>query len=353
MWGGSVSDSRSAVIDVRDLVMVYPGGTRAVDGIDFTVHEGEFFGFLGPNGAGKSTSLKILSTLLKKTSGKVSVAGYDVDRQAEQIRRSVGVAMQTAGIDDLAKAHDFLTLQGRLYGLRSSRARARSAELLELIGLSNVANKKIGTFSGGMRRRLDLVATLVHDPKVLFLDEPTTGLDPQSRITMWDHLRRLNQEEGVTIILTTQMMDEADRLCERLAIIDRGKIVAEGSPRALKEQVGGDVVTITIGGPEAAAERESLTARAQELADEQSYVSATAPVQDGLAVTVANGGAAVPELLRLLANNNVPVSNLSLASPTLDDVFLQHTGRTIRDEETGGDEMNNAFRPWLGLSDGG
>ena len=235
-----MSQAPKAVIDVRDLVKVYPGGTRAVDGIDFAVHEGEFFGFLGPNGAGKSTALKILSTLLKKTSGNVTVAGYDVDSEAEKIRRSVGVAMQTAGLDDLAKAHDFLTLQGRLYGLRSSEARARSAELLDFIGLSSVADKKIGTFSGGMRRRLDLVATLVHQPKVLFLDEPTTGLDPQSRMTLWDHLRRLNSEEGVTIILTTQMMDEADRLCERLAIIDRGKIVAEGSPRELKEQIGGD-----------------------------------------------------------------------------------------------------------------
>jgi len=347
-----VSESRKAVINVRDLVKIYPGGTRAVDGIDFTVHEGEFFGFLGPNGAGKSTALKVLSTLLKKTSGHVSVAGYDVDRESEQIRRSVGVAMQTAGLDDLAKAHDFLTLQGRLYGLKSSDARARSVELLELIGLSNVANKKIGTFSGGMRRRLDLVATLVHDPKVLFLDEPTTGLDPQSRNTLWDHLRHLNTVEGVTIILTTQMMDEADRLCERLAIIDQGKIVAEGSPRALKEQVGGDVVTITVAGPDVADGREPLIARAQEIADGQAYVSATAPVQDGLAVTVANGGAAVPELLRLLANDDIPVSNLSISSPTLDDVFLQHTGRTIRDEETGGDEMNNQFRPFLGLSDG-
>ncbi len=347
-----MSQEQKAVIDVRSLVKVYPGGTRAVDGIDFTVHEGEFFGFLGPNGAGKSTALKVLSTLLKKTSGQVSVAGYDVDRESEQIRRSVGVAMQTAGLDDLAKAHDFLTLQGRLYGLRSSEARARSLELLEFIGLANVAQKKIGTFSGGMRRRLDLVATLVHRPKVLFLDEPTTGLDPQSRNTLWDHLRHLNKEEGVTIILTTQMMDEADRLCERLAIIDHGQIVAEGSPRDLKEQIGGDVVTIVIAGPETADDRELLVARAQELADGESYVSATAPVQDGIAVTVQNGGAAVPGLMQLLATNDVPVSNISVASPTLDDVFLQHTGRTIRDEETGGDEMNNTFRPLLGLSDG-
>ena len=347
-----MSQQRNAVIDVRSLVMVYPGGTRAVDGIDFVVHEGEFFGFLGPNGAGKSTALKILSTLLKKTSGNVSVAGFDVDHQAEQIRRSVGVAMQTAGLDDLAKAHDFLTLQGRLYGLRSSEARARSAELLDFIGLSSVADKKIGTFSGGMRRRLDLVATLVHRPKVLFLDEPTTGLDPQSRITLWDHLRQLNSEEGVTIILTTQMMDEADRLCGRLAIIDHGKIVAEGSPRELKEQIGGDVVTIIISGPESEEEREPIIVRAQELVDQQENVSTTARMQDGIAVTVQDGGAAVPGLMRLLADNDVPVSNLSVASPTLDDVFLQHTGRMIRDEETGGDEMNNAFRPWLGLSDG-
>ncbi len=347
-----MSESRKAVIDVRGLVKVYPGGTRAVDGIDFTVHEGEFFGFLGPNGAGKSTALKVLSTLLKKTSGTVSVAGFDVDHQAEQIRRSVGVAMQSAGLDDLAKAHDFLTLQGRLYGLKSSAARARSAELLEFIGLASVAKKKIGTFSGGMRRRLDLVATLVHEPKVLFLDEPTTGLDPQSRNALWDHLRHLNTQEGVTIILTTQMMDEADRLCERLAIIDHGKIVAEGSPRALKEQIGGDVVTIIISGPETAEEREPLIVKAQELCDQQDYVSTTARVQDGIAVTVQNGGAAVPGLMQLLASSDVPVSNISVASPTLDDVFLQHTGRTIRDEQTGGDEMNNQFRQMLGLSDG-
>ena len=342
----------NAVIDVKNLAMVYPGGTRAVDGIDFSVREGEFFGFLGPNGAGKSTTLKILSTLLRKTSGAVTVAGYDVDRQAERIRRSVGVAMQATGLDDLAKAHDFLTLQGRLYGLRSSRARERSRELLDFIGLSSVANKKIGTFSGGMRRRLDLVAALVHEPKVLFLDEPTTGLDPQSRITLWDHLRQINEEEGVTIILTTQLMDEADRLCERLAIIDRGTIVAEGSPRALKEQIGGDVVTIAVTGPETAEEREALIGRAADITAEQPNVSAVARVQDGVAVTVADGGAAVPGLLRVLADNDIPVSNLSLASPTLDDVFLQHTGRTIRDEETGGDEMNNMFRPMLGLSDG-
>ncbi len=348
-----MAHDQKAVIDVRNLVKVYAGGTRAVDGIDFAVRKGEFFGFLGPNGAGKSTSLKILSTLLKKTSGTVTVAGYDVDRDQEQIRRSVGVAMQTAGLDDLAKAHDFLTLQGRLYGLSSVEARARSTELLEFIGLSNVAQKKIGTFSGGMRRRLDLVATLVHRPSVLFLDEPTTGLDPQSRNTVWDYLRRLNAEDGVTVILTTQMMDEADRLCERLAIIDRGTIVAEGSPRTLKGEIGGDVVTILLTQPESGEERDVLSRRAQELADQQPYVTATARVQDGLAVTVPDGGAAVPGLMRLLADNDVPVSNLSVSSPTLDDVFLQHTGRTIRDEETGGDEMNNAFRPWLGLSDGG
>ncbi len=221
-----------------------------------------------------------------------------------------------------------------------------------MIGLSSVADKKIGTFSGGMRRRLDLVATLVHEPKVLFLDEPTTGLEPQSRITMWDHLRRMNSEEGVTIMLTTQMMDEADRLCGWLAIIDRGKIVAEGSPAELKQEVGGDVVTIAVTEPETAEERESQISRAQALMDELEYVLSTARVQDGLAVTTPNGGAAVPGLLQLLGENDIPVSNLSVASPTLDDVFLQHTGRTIRDEETGGDEMNNAFRPWLGLSDG-
>jgi daunorubicin resistance ABC transporter ATP-binding subunit len=338
----------NTVISVEKLVKVYPGGTRAVAEIDFSVRQGEFFGLLGPNGAGKSTTLKVLSTLLKKTSGRVVVAGYDVDRDPDAIRRSIGVAMQAVGLDDLATGKDFLELQGLLYGLSRSDARRRAMELLELVGLESVAQKKVGTYSGGMRRRLDLVAALAHQPSILFLDEPTTGLDPQSRLVLWDHLGRLN-EEGTTIILTTQMMDEADRLCERLGIIDRGQIVAEGSPRALKAEIGGDVVTVTIGGLAEGDGRPQIE-RAAEAVSSRSYVSDVRGVDTGLAVTVQDGGTAAPDLLRLLHENGVSVTNLSVSSPTLDDVFLKHTGHTIRTEDVGGDEMNQAMRPWLGLN---
>ncbi len=234
---------------VENLVKVYSGDVRAVDGIDFSVAAGEFFGFLGPNGAGKTTTMKILSTLLKKTSGRVVVAGHDVDHDAKAVRRSIGFAMQEVGLDDLATGQDFLRLQGVLYGLSNRESQDCAGELLELVGLASVAKRKVGTYSGGMRRRIDLVAAMMHKPNLLFLDEPTTGLDPQSRIAIWDHLKQLN-EQGVTIFLTTQLMDEADRLCKRLAIIDKGTIVAEGSPHSLKATIGGDVVQLTIDSPD-------------------------------------------------------------------------------------------------------
>ena len=232
-------------IVVEQLVKVYQGGTKAVAGIDFTVSEGEFFGFLGPNGAGKSTTIKILSTLLKKTSGHVSVAGHDIDHAAMEVRRSIGVAMQEVGLDDLTKGRDFLVMQGLLHGQSRKEAQRRASELLALVELDYAAQRKVGTYSGGMRRRIDLISALMHSPSLLFLDEPTTGLDPQSRLAMWDHLQDLNRH-GITIFLTTQMMEEADRLCGRLAIIDQGQLVAEGTPEALKDQLGGDVVSISI-----------------------------------------------------------------------------------------------------------
>ena len=237
--------SYNSMVLVEELVKVYPGGTRAVEGIDFTVARGEFFGFLGPNGAGKTTTMKILSTLLKKTSGRVVIAGYDVDHDPKSVRRAIGFAMQEVGLDDLSTGRDFLVLQGLLYGLSRAEARRRGEELLELVGLTAVAKRKVGTYSGGMRRRIDLVAALMHRPPMLFLDEPTTGLDPQSRLAIWEYLSRLNRE-GVTIFLTTQMMEEADRLCQRIAIIDRGQIVADGSPQTLKADVGGDVIHVTV-----------------------------------------------------------------------------------------------------------
>ena len=336
------------MVEVEDLVKVYPGGTRAVSGIDFTVDQGEFFGFLGPNGAGKTTTMKILSTLLRKTSGRVTVAGYDVDKDPKAVRRNIGFAMQEVGLDDQATGKDFLVLQGVLYGLPRQEARRRADEMLELVGLTSVAKRRVGTYSGGMRRRIDLLAALMHDPALLFLDEPTVGLDPQSRLAVWEHLIQLDKG-GVTILLTTQMMEEADRLCQSISIIDRGQIVAKGSPQALKAEVGGDVVHVAF---DSSGEDSNgvLTEKAVELVQRRGYVDKVNTMNTGIVITVRDGSAAVPDLVRVLQENLIPVSNLSVASPTLDDVFLKYTGRTIRSEEASGDEMGQMMRPWMGLN---
>ena len=291
--------SADHMVIVETLTKVYPGGTQALSGIDFTVEAGEVFGFLGPNGAGKSTTLKILSTLIRKTSGRVVVAGHDVDRDPRAIRRSIGFAMQEVGLDDISTGADFLTLQGLLYGLSRRDARRRADDLLDLLGLRPVARRKVGTYSGGMRRRVDLAAALVHEPPVLFLDEPTTGLDPQSRLAVWDHLAQL-QESGVTIFLTTQMMDEADRLCHRLAIIGNGQIVTEGTPEALKDGLGGDLIHLTVD-PE--AEDGSAPDRAKKLLMGRGLVPSTNEVRHELTVSVKGAGSAVPEILALLHTN--------------------------------------------------
>ena len=315
-----MSQAPKAVIDVRGLVKVYPGGTRAVDGIDFTVHEGEFFGFLGPNGAGKSTALKVLSTLLKKTSGQVSVAGFDVDHHAEQIRRSVGVAMQTAGLDDLAKAHDFLTLQGRLYGLRGRVIRQRIEELTELVDIGEAMDRLIGTYSGGMKRRLDLAAALIHDPEILFLDEPTTGLDPISRVKVWEEVRRVNRERRVTIFLTTQYLEEADHLAERVGIIDQGKIVAEGAPADLKHSIGSDVIVARV---------EGKTSGAAKACERVRGVEGVEVHGDELTVSVDEGAKVIGPVAIALDQSGVTVQEITLRTATLDDVFLHYTGARL------------------------
>ena len=308
----------------------------------------DFFGFLGPNGAGKTTTMKILSTLLRKTSGVAIVAGYDVDSDPKAIRKSIGFAMQEVGLDDLSNGKDFLVLQGVLYGLSRSEARARARELLDLVGLTSVAERRVGTYSGGMRRRIDLVGALMHSPPLLFLDEPTVGLDPQSRLAMWEHLTELNGQ-GVTILLTTQMMDEADRLCRNITIIDRGEIVAEGSPQSLKAEVGGDVVNITLDRSDE-DDGAGRAERAEQLLRERAYVDAVNRVDGAISITVKDGSAAVPALVGLLHENQVSVAGLSVSSPTLDDVFLKYTGRTIRPEEATGDEAAQILRPMMGLS---
>ncbi len=337
--------SQPAVL-VEGLEKTYKGGTRAVDGIDFSVSAGEFFGFLGPNGAGKTTTIKVLATLLPKSAGRAVVAGYDVTRDPKAVRRSIGFAMQEVGLDDLSTGQNFLFLQGVLYGMSRADARRRAQELLELVGLSAVAKRRVGTYSGGMRRRIDLAGALMHNPRILFLDEPTTGLDPQSRLAIWDHLRQLN-EQGVTILLTTQLMEEADRLCGRIAIIDNGRIVAAGSPGSLKSQVGGDVVHVRLGADD---DRNGRRAAAESALAELAWVKSVTATADGVSVQVQDGNSAAPEIMRLLHGRAIPVATLAVASPTLDDVFLRHTGRQIRDAEATGDEERRLWGPWLGVN---
>lgn len=335
------------MVEVRNLVKVYPDGTPAVGGIDFGVPRGEVFGFLGPNGAGKTTTMKILATLLRKTSGSVSVSGYDIDADSRAVRQSIGFAMQEVGLDDLATGRNFLQFQGMLYGLHRPDARQKADELLEVAGLAHVADQLVGTYSGGMRRRIDLVGALVHDPDILFLDEPTVGLDPQSRIAMWEHLENLNAK-GPTILLTTQAMEEADRLCHSINIFDQGQIVASGSPDALKAEVGGDVVQIALNGSGEGPDDSGK--RAVEIIQQQRYVDGINRIRGGIAVTVRNGSAAVPPLVGLLHENRIPVASLSVARPTLDDVFLKYTGRTIRADEATAEALSGRMRPLMGLN---
>src|SRR6266571_2656562 len=286
--------SKGSLIDVRHLVKVYAGGgqeeVKAVNDVSFSVSEGEFFGFLGPNGAGKTTVIRIITTLLAKTSGSIRVAGMDVERDGAEIRRIIGYTGQSIGVDG------------------------------ELTGRENL----------WLIRRLDLGAGLVHHPRILFLDEPTTGLDPQTRNAVWEYLRRLHKEEKMTIFLTTQYMEEADQLCQRIAIIDQGKIVAEGSPTQLKAEIGADIITVRITRDEAF---EQSRDRALETARMVPGVSRATIFDEGVSAHTADGGATLLEVLRRLDSEKVPVHQVALAHPTLDEVFLQHTGRQMRVEE--------------------
>ncbi len=326
--------SKNSVIDVRHLVKVYGGRgqeeIKAVNDVSFSVGEGEFFGFLGPNGAGKTTVIRIITTLLAKTSGSVHVAGLDVERDGLNIRRIIGYTGQSIGVDGELTGRENLWLIGRLYHMPNSLVDERVEELLEVLQLKDAADRRAYTYSGGMRRRLDLGAGLVHHPRVLFLDEPTTGLDPQTRAAVWEYLRRLHREEKMTIFLTTQYMEEADQLCQRIAIIDLGKIVAEGSPTELKAAIGADIITVRITRDEAFEQSRN---RALEIARSVPGVSRATIFDEGVSAHTADGGGTLLEVLRRLDAEKVPVHQVALAHPTLDEVFLQHTGRQMRVEE--------------------
>ena len=316
-----MSSTTQSPIVARDLVRTFDSGddeVRAVDGVNLEVAAGEVFGFLGPNGAGKSTTVRILTTLLKASGGSASVAGFDITTEADAVRRSIGVALQDAAIDPLMTGTELLRLQAVLYGIPRQSQSERAGELLERVGLSAAGDRRVGTYSGGMRRRLDLALALIHEPTVLFLDEPTTGLDPMSRMSLWEEIRRLNND-GTTVLLTTQYLEEADQLADRVAIIDNGKIVREGRPEALKTDVGAPTLLISVSDDHTAAAREVLA----EFGDARPTAEGT------LGVGLTQGAGDVSNVVRALDAKGIAVDHLELRAPSLDDVFAEATGHRL------------------------
>jgi ABC-2 type transport system ATP-binding protein len=310
----------SAAIEVEQLVREFRKGPRAVDGIDLAVAPGEIYGFLGPNGAGKSTTVLMLTTLLPPTSGRATVGGYDIVHDGSHVRASIGAALQEAALDAILTAREHLMLQATLQGMPKSLRAARSQELLERVGLTEAADRRVGGYSGGMKRRLDLALALVHSPRILFLDEPTTGLDLQSRSALWEEVARLAREEGMTVFLTTQYLEEADALADRVGIIDHGKIVAEGTPAQLKGEIGSPSVEVVPADPaERDALAEQLTRFGEVVRDGNGAVSAPLP----------EGELQLAEIVRALDQANIKVASLQLHQPSLDDVFLAKTGRKL------------------------
>jgi ABC-2 type transport system ATP-binding protein len=307
---------------VDNLVKRYSDFT-AVNGVSFKVNSGEVFGFLGPNGAGKSTIVSMLTTLIVPTSGRATVGGYDVESQAAEVRRIAGVALQDIGLDPKMKSIELLTLQARLFGVSRHEAQSRARELLDLVKLSEFTDRQVGKYSGGMRRRLDLALALAHEPAILFLDEPTTGLDPASRRDIWTEVRRLNKTHGMTIFLTTQYLEEADELADRIAIIDRGQIVAEGSPQQLKASLGSEAINVTFSTTEQ-VERARLS-----LTDMVDRIQADGKT---LRLYLSHAAAAVPGVVNRLNTAGIEPVSLTLTQPTLDDVFLQVTGQRFANE---------------------
>ena len=305
------------------------GEVLAVQGVDLQVEAGEIYGFLGPNGAGKTTTVRMLTTLLLPTGGSATVVGHDVVREARAVRASIGVALQEAALDPLMTGRELIRLQATLQGIPSTEGRRRADELLERVDLVAAADRRVGTYSGGMQRRLDLAAALVHRPQVLFLDEPTTGLDPVSRKTIWEEVRELN-DDGTTVFLTTQYLEEADQLADHVSIIDRGRLVAEGTPESLKAEVGSPHIQLQL--------EEGSIAKAEEVC---AAIGKLMPPKDGrtVLVEVERGAADIPRVVRALDEAGIGVAALELVQPTLDDVFVNKTGHHLeRDEEEHGEE---------------
>jgi len=309
-----------ASIEVDKLEREFKDGLRAVDGIELEVADGEVYGFLGPNGAGKTTTVRMLVTLLRPTGGVARVAGFDVAREPAQVRRRIGVALQEAALDALMTGRELVELQAVLHGIAPAAVRDRGDDLLERVGLTDARDRRMGTYSGGMRRRLDLAMALIHEPQVLFLDEPTTGLDPVSRVTLWEEVRRL-KGEGTTVFLTTQYLEEADQLADRVGIIAAGRLVAEGTPAALKAQVGSAHLDISLTDPGNSEAARSVMGR---------FGALRPPREDcHLSVALAGGARDIAPVVRALDEAGLMVASLDLVEPSLDDVFMEKTGRHL------------------------
>src|ERR1700761_2502310 len=332
--------STQPAIEVEKLVREFRKGPRAVDGIDLAVSPGEIYGFLGPNGAGKSTTVLMLTTLLPPTSGRATVGGYDISKQGSEVRATIGAALQEAALDAILTGREHLMLQATLQGMPKADRTRRAQELLERVGLTEAADRRVGGYSGGMKSRLDLALALVHSPRILFLDEPTTGLDPQSRSALWEEVARLARDEGMTVFLTTQYLEEADVLADRIGIIDHGHIVAEGTPAELKAEIGGPSVEVT---PANADDGDRLAELLTPFGEMR---------RDGngsVAVQLPGGEAELAEIIRILDRADLHVETLQLHQPSLDDVFLAQTGRKL---EGSGDGVPDGSETPAGSSPG-
>ncbi len=324
------------IVQVENLSKVFNKDIVAVDNVTFHVKEGEIFGFLGPNGAGKTTTIKILTTLLQPTNGQVNIATFDVKKNPDAVRSSIGVVPQALTLDDDLKGITNLLLSAKLYHVPDKIAKERANELLELVGLKDAATRDVSTYSGGMRKRLELIIGLIHNPKVLFLDEPTLGLDIQTRSVIWDYLKKLNKENGLTIFITTHYLEEADLLCDRIAIIDQGKVLVEDTPSKLKEKLGGDTIEIQV----------DNAVKAKKLISEFSSVEKIDMIEEKLRIKTDKGNEVLPSILEICKGNNINVKAVALSKPSLDEVFLEYTGRSLRDTGAGFKDTAAMQRLW-------
>ena len=322
-------DASALAIEAQALVKTYPKNVRALDGLSFLVPAGTIFGLLGPNGAGKSTTIKVLNTLTRPDSGIARVAGLDVVKQPDEVRRAIGCVAQKSGVDINATGRENLVLQAQFYGLRGAALRSRVEALLDRFSLAPAADREARGYSGGMKRKLDVAMGLVHTPRVLFLDEPTTGLDPEARADLWKEIGRLSHEDGITVLLTTHYLEEADHLASRLAIVDRGRVVAEGTPDALKGELSGDAIHVDLA--QVVEERRVRAALSGVPAIRELSVEGA-----GVRARADNGATVVPAMITALESGGARVASVRVTRPSLDDVYLRHTGRTFSEADSGG-----------------